>query len=526
MTQPTPPTSFSAAPVDLTDRFSSAKRSVAADLRSRIEDSGIQIADDAASLAEAGRDWWPLAIGWAKRGQVPARPDLIVRPSSTEQVSKVLALSCEAGVPVTPTAGRSGVCGGSIPIYGGVSLDLTALSGVVSVDDSSLVADVRSGTFGPDLEGSLRATGSGYTLGHWPQSMDLSTLGGWLACRGAGQYSTRYGKIEDMVIGLEVVLADGRVVRTEGSAPRASTGPNLTQLFVGSEGTLGVITSARLRIHPLPPAIAKRSYGFSTFESGLQCCRRVMRRGATPAVLRLYDATESTRHFGTENTCVLIVLDEADDALVDATISIVDQEASATPDVVELDDTLVDRWLSKRNDVSALAPLWAAGIVVDTVEIAAPWSALKELSREVLLGLEAIDGTLVASVHESHAYTDGACLYFTFAGQIDQGRDSLDNALAETSAGTSAEIAAGASIAWAERYYRSCWDSVMTVVMRHGAAISHHHGIGLNRSRFLPSALGGAFDVLAAIKVALDPQGILNPAKLGFTSRYGDIPWP
>ena len=163
--------------------------------------------------------------------------------------------------------------------------------------------------------------GDGYTLGHWPQSMDLSTVGGWLACRGAGQYSTRYGKIEDMVIGLEVVLADGRVVHTEGHGPRAATGPNLTQLFVGSEGTLGVITEARLRIHPLPPAQERRAFGFTSFAAGLEACRRILRRGATPAVLRLYDTTESARNFDQPDTNVLVVLDETDPALLAATMA-------------------------------------------------------------------------------------------------------------------------------------------------------------------------------------------------------------
>ncbi|MCL4445783.1 MAG: FAD-binding oxidoreductase [Actinobacteria bacterium] len=514
MTQPVPPISFNTSKEELTDRFTLPSPRISSALRRRIEDSGAQVFSDASAKADAGRDWWPLAIGWACDGEVPARPELVVRPTSTDEVSKVLAACNDASVPVTPTAGRSGVCGGSIPIYGGVSLDLTGLSGIVSMDDSSLVAEARSGTFGPDLENSLRQSGSGYTLGHWPQSMDISTLGGWLACRSAGQYSTRYGKIEDIVVGLEVVLADGRVIHTEGTGPRAATGPNLTQLFVGSEGTLAVITAARLRVHPLPPATEKRAYGFSTFEAGLECCRRVMRRGATPAVLRLYDAAESDRHFQTGSTCVLIVLDEADDALVAATMSIVDQEASSTSGCRDLDRALVDRWIENRNDVSALAPLWSSGIVVDTVEIAASWSTLPDLAREVRVELEAVEGTLVASVHQSHAYTDGACLYFTFAGQ-------MPSASGATNEGSKRD-----SRAWADRYYRTCWDTVMTAVMRHGAAISHHHGIGLNRSRFLPAALGGAFDVLSAIKVALDPEGILNPGKLGFTSRFGKPPWP
>jgi alkyldihydroxyacetonephosphate synthase len=414
-------------------------------------------------------------------------------------VSTVLAACHAANVPVTPMAGRSGVCGGSIPVHGGVSLDLTALSGLLTVDEVSLTVDVRAGTFGPDLEEALGRVGPGYTVGHWPQSMDLSTVGGWLACRGAGQYSTRYGKIEDMVIGLEVVLANGRIVHTEGNGPRAATGPNLTQLFVGSEGTLGVITHARLRIHPLPAAQERRAYGFPTFEAGLEACRKILRRGATPAVLRLYDQTESGRNFEQPDTNVLIVLDETDPALVAATVAIVEDECQAA-DV--LDVALVERWLGHRNDVSALAPLWRGGIVVDTAEVSGPWAALPGLFEDVIGSLKGLEGTLAASAHQSHAYTDGACLYFTFAGRGPEGDAD-----------------------WREQYYRLAWDTITDATMAHGVAISHHHGIGLNRSRFLPRALGSGFDVLAGLKQSFDPAGILNPGKFGLPSPFGPSPW-
>jgi alkyldihydroxyacetonephosphate synthase len=331
--------------------------------------------------------------------------------------------------------------------------------------------------------------------------MDLSTVGGWLACRGAGQYSTRYGKIEDMVLGLEIVLADGRIVRTEGHGPRAATGPNLTQLFVGSEGTLGVITEARLRIHPLPPAQERRAFGFTSFEAGLDACRRIMRRGATPAVLRLYDEAESARNFEQGGTNVLIVLDETDPALLAATLAIVD-DACTTAGAVVLDEAFVERWLAHRNDVSALAPLWRAGVVVDTAEISGSWSVLPALFADVVAALTNIDGTLAASAHQSHAYTDGACLYFTFAGKGPEG-----------------------DAAWREHYYRQAWDAVTNATLAHGAAISHHHGIGLNRSRFLPRALGSGFDVLVGLKQTFDPVGILNPGKLGLPSPFGPSPW-
>ncbi len=501
MTAPTPVTPIDAEPGSVTDRLSGAVVTLSERLLGRLAASGAEVLTDDLSRAEAGRDWWPLAIGWAAEGAVPQRPGVVVRPHTTEQVSAVLAACHEAAVPVTAAAGRSGVCGGSIPVFGGVALDLTSLHGLICVDETSLTADVRAGTFGPDLEEALGRVGGGYTLGHWPQSMDLSTVGGWLACRGAGQYSTRYGKIEDMVLGLEVVLADGRIVRTEGHGPRAATGPNLTQLFVGSEGTLGVITEARLRIHPLPAAQERRAFGFASFAAGLDACRKMMRRGATPAVLRLYDRAESVRNFEQADTNVLIVLDETDPALLTATMAIVDDEctsAGARP----LDVGLVERWLTHRNDVSALAPLWRAGVVVDTAEISGPWAVLPDLFEEVVRALEAIDGTLAASAHQSHAYTDGACLYFTFGGKGPEGDD-----------------------AWREEYYRKAWDIVTTTTMEHGAAISHHHGIGLNRSRFLPRALGSGFDVLVGLKQTFDPAGILNPGKLGLPSPFGPAPW-
>jgi alkyldihydroxyacetonephosphate synthase len=502
VTEPTPVTTIDAAPADVTDRLTTPSAELPAGLLERLAASGADVETDDVARAEAGRDWWPLAVGWATEGAVPHRPGAVVRTRTTDQVSAVLAACCEAKVPVTPAGGRSGVCGGAVPAYGGIALDLTPDRGVRHVDEDSLAADVRAGTFGPDLEDALGAVGPGYTLGHWPQSVELSTVGGWLACRGAGQYSTRYGKIEDMVVGLEVVLADGRIVHTEGRGPRAATGPNLTQLFVGSEGTLGVITEARVRIHPRPSAEERRAFGFPTFAQGLEACRQVLRRGATPAVLRLYDRTESDRHFDLPDTNVLVVLDEGDPAVLGGSMAVVDAVCAAAPGSQHLGTDLVARWLAHRNDVSALAPLWRAGFVVDTVEISGPWSVLPGLFAEAVGALEQLDGTVAASAHQSHAYPDGACLYFTFGGHNPDG-----------------------DAAWREDYYRRAWDAVIEVTLARGAAISHHHGIGLQRGRFMPRALGAGAGVLQDLKLALDPSGILNPGKLGLSSPFGPVPW-
>ena len=503
---PTPVTAVDAPASDVTERFAGPRVPVDESLLGRLRGVCAEVTVDDGARMEAARDWWPLAIRWATRGTVPARPAAIARPTDTAQVAAVLAACHAARVPVTAMAGRSGVCGASIPAFGGVALDMCAVSGITDIDTTSLLAEVKPGTFGPDLEAGLRQ--QGVTLGHWPQSMDLSTVGGWLACRGAGQYSTRYGKIEDMVVGLEVALADGRVIRTGGTGPRAATGPDLTQVFVGSEGVLGVITSGLLRLHPVAPAEQRRAYGFASFADGLEACRRILRRGATPAVLRLYDYPESARSFDVTDHCVLVVLDEADPGLLDATIAVVEAECDGA---TKLGEDLVERWMGHRNDVSALAPLYRAGIVVDTIEISARWAALIPIYEQCVAALQGIDGTLAASAHQSHAYGDGACLYFTFAGRMPDESADEDH---------------GAQDAWAESYYRAAWETVMDSVMAHGGAISHHHGIGINRSSFMAPALGGSLDVLVSIKEALDPRGILNPGKLGLPSPFGELGWP
>jgi len=448
------------------------------------------------AVVEASRDWWPLAMHWTLAGEVPSPASVVCRPADAAEVAAVVALCNTERVPVTVAAGRSGVCGASVPVFGGVVLDATALRGIVAVDDTSLVADVGAGTFGHHLEADLRAQ-HGVTLGHWPQSIELSTVGGWLACRSAGQYSTRYGKIEDIVVGLDVVLADGSTVTT-GGFPRQAAGPDLTQLFVGSEGTLGVITGARLRVHPLPPAEWRASFGFTSFAAGIDACRRILRRGATPAVMRLYDGAESARSYGGDGArCVLLVLDEADDALIAATRRVVEDECA---DAARLDAALVDAWMEHRNDVSALDALTRKGYVVDTMEISAPWVRLPEIYDATVAALLAVPDCRVATAHLSHSYRDGACIYFTFAATPPA--DAIDAT------------------------YVALWDVGTGTVLAHGGSLSHHHGVGLNRARFVAEALGPAAGVLARVKAALDPSGILNPGKLALASSFGEVRWP
>jgi alkyldihydroxyacetonephosphate synthase len=262
------------------------------------------------------------------------------------------------------------------------------------------------------------------------------------------------------------------------------------QLFVGSEGALGAITRATLVLHPAPKSERRAAYSFANFDDGLDACRRIMQRDARPAVLRLYDESESQRNFDVES-CALIVLDEGDSYLVEATMRIVAEECTGA---TELDANLVARWLEHRNDVGALAPLWARGYVVDTIEVAGAWATLPAMRRAVIDALQQMPGILVASVHQSHAYLDGACLYFTFAARPE---DDVTG------------------------FYRRAWDCVTEEVLGHGGALSHHHGVGRNRARFVPEALGSGFSILQDLKKLLDPDNIMNPGVLGL----GGAPW-
>jgi alkyldihydroxyacetonephosphate synthase len=492
---PTPPIAFPSDGEAVTAHLTAAQVAVDDALAARIEGTGAVVDRTSDTISEASRDWWPLAMIWALNDQVAARASVVVRPSTVEQVAEVLRACNESRVPVTAAAGRSGVCGASVPVFGGVLLDLTSLSGIVAVDSTSLLVDVLPGTFGDVFEDQLRAE-HGLTCGHWPQSMALSTVGGWIACRGAGQLSTRYGKIEDIVHGLDVILADGSRIST-GGAPRAAVGPDLDQLFIGSEGTLGVIVGARLRAHPSPAAEGRAAHAFSSFVDALDTMRRIVQRGATPAVLRLYDAIEADRTYHTGDANLLLVLDEGDAHVVDATMHIVAEECAAGDPI---DVALVEQWLEHRNDVSALEALVQRGFVVDTMEVSGTWRALPEIYERTTEAMRAVEHTLVASAHQSHSYTDGGCLYFTFAGRPpEESRES---------------------------YYREIWDVGQRSVLAAGGALSHHHGVGLNRARFVRDALGPSFDVFARVKHALDPNGILNPGKLGLPSPFGDLDWP
>lgn len=484
-TQATAPIEFGGEPAAATARFgaqASAVNQSQIDAISMLCPTSV----DAADRAEHGRDWWPLSLAWSLKNEVPQIPHVVCRPTDASQVAALLAYCNTNKIPVTAAGGRSGVCGAAIPLRAGVSLDMTEMQGIESVDAVSGIVEVLAGTFGPDLEDAVRT--HGLTIGHYPQSFALATVGGWVACRGAGQYSTRYGKIEDMVHALEAVLADGTIIRT-GGAPAGAVGPDLSQLLLGSEGTLGVITRVWLRAHPLPEVERRAAYVFANLTDGFEACRRMIRDGATPAVLRLYDGAESKRSHGGDGTnATLLVLDEGNEHLVDATMSIV-HDTSLSMGATIADVALVEQWTHHRNDTSGLQALTRKGYVVDTMEVAANWAHLDTVVENVESAMLAVPHARSATCHLSHSYIEGACVYFTFA------------------ATPPAEEF--------ESTYLAMWDAGQRAALASGANLSHHHGIGYSRGQYMSEALGSSMGVLRAVKSALDPNNILNPGKLG-----------
>lgn len=449
-----------------------------------------EVLTDTGSVVAWTRDWWAGSMMTETAGK-PATPRAaIVRVSTVEQVQAVMRIASERTIPVTVSAGRSNVTGAALPVRGGIVLDVCGLNRLLGFDRDSQIVEVEAGMFGDIFEQTIQRE-YGMTMGHWPSSYAISTVGGWVACRGAGQLSTRYGKIEDMVFGMDVVLADGRLV-TVGGYSRAALGPDLQQLFIGSEGTLGVIVRVRLKLHRLPDHGRAIAYGFKTFAIGLEACRQILQQGGNPAALRLYDELESGVQFGLPDTNVLLVADEGAPEVVEAVMTISERVCRELGEPLD-SDSIFERWLDTRylTGKSAEGFKRSPGFVADTLEMCGPWSALADIYRDVVAAINAVPGTLAGSAHQSHAYVDGACLYFSLRGEV--------------------------AVEDRQRWYRAAWDAANAVLIQYNAALSHHHGIGLLRAPYMAPSLGSAFPLLEAVKRALDPHNILNPGKLGLT---------
>jgi alkyldihydroxyacetonephosphate synthase len=509
---------------DGTDAMDALRRDLAA-----LVTDGLASTEPADRTAYA-RDLWPRHQIATRMGVAqPAPPGVIVWPASAGEVGRVLRFAAERKLPVVPFGAGSGVCGGVLPTRETIVLDLKRMRRITGIDGDRLTCDAQAGILGQVLEDGL--DGHGFTLGHFPSSIYCSTLGGWLAARSAGQCSGRYGKIEDMVLGMTCVDGRGEVWRTE----RGGDAGALMPLVIGSEGTLAVITDARMRIAPAPPARRFASFSFDSTADGLEAIRTLYQAGLRPAVARLYDPFDSMiarqgkksrgkrrsaprpdddpgmrpgfgtrmlmralRQPGTLNALthalpgralggamlVLVWEDEADIADAElAEASVLCRRGGGR----DLGEGPARRWLERRHSVSyRQSPMYAAGAFVDTMEVASTWSRLLPMYEAVR---HALTPHVFVMAHFSHAYPDGASIYFTFAGSADDDRTAL-------------------------RIYDQAWRDALRAVVDAGGTLSHHHGVGRSKAPAMRREQGVAVDVVRALKRELDPHGILNPGAL------------
>jgi len=439
-------------------------------------------------LVAHSRDSWLLPQVWFAKGKISALPGAVAYPENTEEVAEIVRLSAKHNVTLVPYGGGTGVVGGAIPLSGGLVLDLKKMNRILEVNDESLLVKVQTGINGWRYEEALNRLG--YTGGHIPQSLPSSTVGGWIACRAAGQFSTKYGKIEDLVVGIKAVMPNGKVVKSK-TVPRSATGPRLEQLLLGSEGVLGIITEAMLRIFPFPEKRVLLSFVFEEVERPLEAVRKILRRDFRPAIVRIYDEAEVRLHFRNlkelEGKTLLLFVLEGDAKLTDLEAEVVTEECRKEGGSFKGEEP-VKHWLKTRFDVHLVAEMIKTGAVVDTIEIASTWEKATELYHRTIESLKEVDGTVHASGHFSHFYQDGACLYLTFAGF-------------PTSP---------------DEYYWQTWGAVMETTLKLGGTISHHHGVGLVRAKWIRKELGEYLEILKKIKNAIDPQKIFNPGKLGW----------
>lgn len=473
------------------------------------------------------RDLWPKGLIWARSGQTPSPPELIVWPESLEEVRELTLLAARLGVPLVPFGAGSGLCGGTVALHGGIVLDLKRMSRVVALDPDAPEVECEAGILGERLERELGR--KGLSTGHLPSSLGCSTVGGWLATRGAGQCSGRYGKIEDMVASLTVVDGRGEIVV---AARRPRPGWETPGLFLGSEGTLGTICRARLHLVSVPEARAFQAFAFSGVRAGLDAFRAILRAGLRPALARLYDPVDSqlfargyesgavhkrgllrdrfdegvmlplerlasraaaAAAFGLNRAadllreCLLLLVFEGDSALVELEA----EEAARVCAAAGGEDRGAEpaqTWLQNRYaEPFRQSRIFDAGAFLDRLEVAGTWERAVEIYERVR---DAVSPFALVGCRFDHARVEGCALEFTFVG----------------SAGSLEQV---------ERRYDDLWRSALAAARAAGATFSHHHGVGVARLNAFKSQVGDGLVLMRALKATFDPAGIMNPGKLG-----------
>jgi alkyldihydroxyacetonephosphate synthase len=437
----------------------------------------------------------------ARAGDLSDAPDAVVRPGSHEEVQAVLDWATEHHVAVVPFGGGTCVTGGLVArrdgFAGVVSLDLVRMKRLLEVDTTSMTATLEPGLRGPEAEELLAE--HGLTLGHFPQSYEFASVGGFAATRSSGQSSAGYGRFDALVVGLRVATPRGSL--DLGTAPASAAGPDLRQVLLGSEGAFGVITAVTVRVRRLPTVKIYEGWRWASFAEGATAMRTLAQGGLLPTVLRLSDEDETALNLARPDA----IGGAGDSADAGGCLMIVGYEGA--PEAVEAKRTAVtavlagldgrcegtgpgESWAHGRFDAPYLRDsMLDAGVLVETLETATFWSRVPQVYAAVndALTVRLGDATLVLC-HVSHVYETGCSLYFTVATKGDD--RPLETWLAAKAAASDAILAAGGTI-------------------------THHHAVGTDHKPWLAREVGPVgVEVLRAVKAALDPAGVLNPGVL------------
>jgi alkyldihydroxyacetonephosphate synthase len=441
-------------------------------------------------------DWAWMPQMWLDRGMQLRPPDYIVHPGSAQEISEILEVANKYRIPVIPWGGGSGTQGGALPIFGGILLDMKRMDKIIAIDEKSLTVTAQAGIIIAQLEWALNE--KGFMLPHYAASSNCATLGGALAPRGTGTLSTKYGKAEDMLLSMQIVLPTGEIIRTP-PVPKHAAGPDWFHLFLGAEGNFGVITEATMQLDYLPEARLMRAVLFDDLNKALEVGRLIMTHRLNPLVIRLYDrestSSQVKKVLGYEYDGAYMVMGFDGDPEIAAL-----QEKKALEYCKQMGGRDLGRdpgeaWWEHRYDFyyppKSLKLPWMYG-TTETVttfdKIANLYWAEKKAVEE---GFAEWNVKFIG--HFSHWFHWGVMVYSRFI--IEEPPQDPQEAL---------------------RLHNRVWNAAMQAVMANGGMINEHHGVGLKLSRYMRKQYGDAWPLLLKIKKTIDPNGIMNPGKTGF----------
>ena len=441
-------------------------------------------------------DWSWMPQMWLDRGQPLLPPDYIVHPASAGEIAEIIQIANKYHIPVVPWGGGSGTQGGALPLFGGIMLDTKRLNKILEIDEKSLTVTAEAGVNLSRLEWALNE--KGLTLPHYPASANCATLGGALAPRGTGTISTKYGKAEDMVLNMQIVLPTGEIIRT-APVPQHAAGPDWPRLFLGAEGTFGVITEATMQVDYLPQTRLLRALLFDDLSNAIEAGRLMMTRRLNPMVIRLYDPASTTsivkRILGYEYEGAYMVIGFDGDSDLAALQEDKAMAISTELGARDLGREPGERWWNHRYDFyyppQTLQLPWMYG----TTETITRYNNIETIYWAVKGAVESnyADWNVRFIGHFSHWFHWGVMLYSRFI--IEEPPQDAQEAL---------------------RLHNRVWNTAMTAVIENGGMINEHHGVGLKLGRYMRRQYGAAWPFLERLKDTIDPNGIMNPGKTGF----------